>query len=147
MLDLRYASDILDADHVFDAFVEGFISTGLWCDLYSAYGERIEHSGGGSFDGSAAARHWRARVADEAGREMRSDCEDFWYSNARDLVVYLAARGAAAAGHDFWLTRNGHGAGFWDRGLGPVGERLADAAKVYGGTSLYVGDDGKVHGA
>jgi hypothetical protein len=28
------------------------------------------------------------------------------------------------AGHDFWLTRNGHGAGFWDRGLGEVGENL-----------------------
>jgi hypothetical protein len=39
-------------------------------------------------------------------------------------------------GHDFWLTRNGHGAGFWDRGLGDVGERLTTAAKVYGAQDL-----------
>ena len=27
----------------------------------------------------------------------------------------------AQIGHDLWLTRNGHGAGFWDRGLGAQG--------------------------
>jgi hypothetical protein len=27
-------------------------------------------------------------------------------------------------GHDFWLTRNGHGAGFWDRDL-PYGKELS----------------------
>jgi hypothetical protein len=53
--------------------------------------------------------------------------------------------GAARAGHDFWLTRNGHGAGFWDRGLGDLGERLSKAAKVYGEVYLYPGDDGKVY--
>ncbi len=37
------------------------------------------------------------------------------------------------AGHDFWLTRSGHGAGFWDRGLtGGLGERLTEASKAYG---------------
>jgi hypothetical protein len=25
-------------------------------------------------------------------------------------------------GHDFWLTRNRHGAGFWDRGYGKLGD-------------------------
>ena len=28
-------------------------------------------------------------------------------------------------GHDLWLTRGGHGAGFWDRGL-PNGKELTD---------------------
>ena len=51
----------------------------------------------------------------------------------------------AQAGHDFWLTRNRHGAGFWDRGLGERGQRLTDAAHVYGESYLSIGDDGKVY--
>jgi hypothetical protein len=46
-------------------------------------------------------------------------------------------------GHDFWLTRNGHGAGFWDRGF-PLGNTLKDCAKAFGSSDCYVGDDGKV---
>lgn len=46
---------------------------------------------------------------------------------------------------DFWLTRNGHGVGFWDRDVGAVGDRLTKACKKFGETYLYVGDDGKIH--
>jgi hypothetical protein len=49
------------------------------------------------------------------------------------------------AGHDFWLTQNHHGAGFWDRGLGDIGARLTDAAHLEGSVDLYVGDDGEVY--
>ena len=48
-------------------------------------------------------------------------------------------------GHDFWLTRNGHGAGFWDRGLGERGMRLTRASKVFGEARLELGDDKKLH--
>jgi hypothetical protein len=48
-------------------------------------------------------------------------------------------------GHDFWLTRNGHGAGFWDRYSngpeGDIGQKLTEIAKSFGGTDPYVGDD------
>lgn len=47
-------------------------------------------------------------------------------------------------GHDFYLTRNGHGAGFWDRGYGPAGDRLADAARIYGESDFYIGEDGNL---
>ena len=50
------------------------------------------------------------------------------------------------AGHDFWLTRNGHGAGFWDGDWSKVaGTILDNAAKAYPEIDLYVGDDGKIH--
>lgn len=48
-------------------------------------------------------------------------------------------------GHDFWLTRNGHGAGFWDRGLGELGDWLTQQCKLYGEASLWVGEDGRVY--
>ena len=34
-------------------------------------------------------------------------------------------------GHDFWLTRNHHGAGFWDRGLGEVGDKLTEISETF----------------
>lgn len=50
------------------------------------------------------------------------------------------------AGVDLWLTRNGHGAGFWDGGWGEHGEWLtALVKKLFPPVELYVGDDGKVH--
>lgn len=49
------------------------------------------------------------------------------------------------AGHDFFLSRNGHGAGFFDRDLGTVGDQLQAATKKYGPFDLYYGDDGKLY--
>jgi hypothetical protein len=49
------------------------------------------------------------------------------------------------AGHDFWLTRAGHGAGFWDGDWPePMAEHLSDAARKCGECDLYVGDDGRI---
>ena len=69
--------------------------------------------------------------------------EDFIEANWDDISE--ADLDLEQVAHDFWLTRNGHGTGFWDRGLGEVGERLSAAAKVYGSSDAYVGDDGKVY--
>ena len=82
---------------------------------------------------------------------MREDCKDFIEANAADLELYDEQMdseqwsGSERAGHDFWLVRNSHGAGFWDRGLGDLGVRLSNAAMSYGEVFLYPGDDGKVY--
>jgi len=50
------------------------------------------------------------------------------------------------AGHDFWLTRNGHGAGFWDGDWPePFAAQLTAAAKAFGECNLYAGDDGRLY--
>jgi hypothetical protein len=67
-------------------------------------------------------------------------CARFAEENAADLEGIEPSQ----AGHDLWLTRNHHGAGFWDRGLGEVGERLSKAAQALGECYAYVGDDGMV---
>ena len=71
------------------------------------------------------------------------DCADFRSANSAALEASNLSD--ESAGHDFWLTRNGHGAGYWDRGLGAIGTILSDAARVYGSVDFYVGDDGKVY--
>jgi hypothetical protein len=47
-------------------------------------------------------------------------------------------------GHDLWLTRNGHGTGFWDRDLGEVGEKLSQIASDMGEKNVFWDDEGKV---
>jgi hypothetical protein len=53
----------------------------------------------------------------------------------------------ASAGHDFWLTRVGHGAGFWDGDWPKNGDALTEICKKYKEIDLYVGDDGKIYGS
>lgn len=60
-------------------------------------------------------------------------CEAF----QQDCAADLAGLDPTQCGHDFWLTRNGHGAGFWDRGLGAVGDRLTAACRPYGEVYVY----------
>jgi hypothetical protein len=43
-----------------------------------------------------------------------NDCRDFENACAT-LEINLRDYPAEQVGHDLWLTRNGHGAGFWDR--------------------------------
>ena len=62
---------------------------------------------------------------------------DPFIEHYNDSVQHIEAR----LGHDFWLTRNGHGAGFWDRGLGQLGNQLTTATKTFGSVDAYVGDD------
>ena len=79
--------------------------------------------------------------ASEAVEAMTVELNDFLQSNWADV----ASLDPAQVGHDFALTRNRHGAGFWDRGLGDVGDRLTEACRPYGESDPYVGDDGKLY--
>lgn len=47
-------------------------------------------------------------------------------------------------GMDFWLTRNRHGAGFFDRNYEHEKE-LTNAAQIQKEVDLYIGDDNKLH--
>ena len=94
-------------------------------------------------------------LALETWAKVERDCRAF-LAKVGHLVTdanYIgrANEGAAQqAGHDFWLTRAGHGAGFWDgdwesdahNGLqGP----LTLAAKAAGELDPYAGDDGLIY--
>lgn len=95
-----------------------------------------------------------ASLSDETRGKMEADCADFTHDNAAlleqayasDVFVEGERYNESCAGHDFWLTRCGHGAGFWDRSLGNIGEKLSKAARGCGNVDLYIGDDGTIHG-
>lgn len=94
-------------------------------------------------------------ITPETIRQMIADCRRFQancaalLSAAFDSPDYKRANDSTpeqTAGHDFWLTRNGHGAGFWDGDYPKVeGEALTAASEKFDEVDLYVGDDGKVY--
>lgn len=77
----------------------------------------------------------------EAKDKIYKDCSNF-LNNAGELVEDNLTQ----AGHDFWLTRNHHGAGFWD-GDWPedVGNKLTELSEKFGEQNLVVGDDGLLY--
>jgi hypothetical protein len=111
-----------------DAMTRQYVATALWSSLLD--------------DGTPMDERYGIDDVEPASyQDMAQDCATFFSYEALDL----ADMDAEQAGHDFWLTRNHHGAGFWDRGLGEAGDRLTREAQVYGGCDLYVGDDGRVY--
>ena len=72
-------------------------------------------------------------------KEATEECEEF----KRDAAHLIEGWTDEELGHDLWLTRNGHGTGFWDRGR-PHGLELTKMAKDLGEAYCWERDDGKV---
>lgn len=114
-----------------DAFLRGYVAAALW-------------SSTDNDDSPLDQDHDYFDLPEETIVAMKEDCDDF-RNFCKENGNMLDGIDESQAGHDFWLTRNGHGAGFWDRGLGALGEKLSTACKPYGSVWLYVGDDGKIY--
>jgi len=115
-----------------DTFTKAYIEAALWASMDESTPE-----GGEPMD----ANYGISDLAPETLERITADCASFQGQFWDDIHA-----NAAQAGHDFWLTRNGHGAGFWD-GDWPerVGEKLTDASHRSGSVDLYVGDDGRIY--
>jgi hypothetical protein len=122
----------------FRQFVVAYLECALWSSIATT---------GPDMEEDDYIRMESYGIDDIAPRERvkaMHDCRDFWRSNRETLD---ASKGSASQhGGDFWLTRNRHGAGFWDRGYGKFGEELTRNAHSYGGRYLCVGDDGQIYG-
>lgn len=88
-----------------------------------------------------ANNYYTEDLAPDSLAEIVAECKAF----QRDNAALLDGLDVSQCGHDFYLTRQHHGAGFWDRGLGEIGDRLTDAAHAFGEFWPYVGDDGMIH--
>lgn len=83
----------------------------------------------------------------QAQASMREDVTAFVTGCAEEIRQFLDITGLdwGQVGHDFWLTRNRHGAGFWDRGAaGPAVDTLVEESHGFGESTLYLNDDGEI---
>lgn len=123
-----------------DEFTRHYITCALWAENDQSDPE----TGGDPLDDNFDI----GDIAPECLEAMVADCAKFQKENADDIATWEDGQYTAEemAGHDFWLTRNGHGAGFWDGDWKKkVGERLTTACEKFGNVDLYVGDDGKIY--
>lgn len=161
-LDRRIA--VIESGFDVEAFIDGYIDCILWCDALPRP-PRTEHNepdydwaydNSGGLTGRDLAPGTRAEIV------RLAQIVDFIEHHIADLADYCAQVGPwkgvddrgyaedpaeARAGHDFYLSRAGHGTGFWDRGLGDLGDRLHAAAQGYGSPDdhmLYERADGTV---
>jgi hypothetical protein len=120
-----------------DEFTAGYIEAIFFaeCDHGAETGReylaKAEDPDGNGTEGSFPASASAGDLSAAALATIKADCEAF-QTKAAGMLAEAAARGysAARAGLDFWLTRNGHGAGFWDR------EELEPQGAEWGATRI-----------
>lgn len=127
----------------FEDFFDAYVEAALWSS-----NDESDESGGEPLD----KNYGPGDLAKDTEDEMVADCKKFLDKAWKDLEEapdeIRSYPMIEMAGHDFWLTRNGHGAGFWD-GDWPrdLGQKLTKISKSFGESNLYVGDDGKIYGS
>lgn len=101
-----------------DAFTRAYLEAALWLNDPAP--------GSGEYQADLSL------VPDDYARDAEADCARFQTDNR----AYLSFAGTDEQnGHDFYLTRNGHGSGYWDRGYSrDISDRLTAAAHAYGVT-------------
>ena len=125
-----------------EEFFDAYLITALWSST-----DESNESGGEPFD----ANYSETDISAKSRESMRADCDAFYDANQADLECEGVKFGPdfgqdGRAGHDFWLTRNHHGAGFWDGDWPePQAARLTAAAHKFGECNLYLGDDGEIY--
>lgn len=129
----------------FDDFTRGYVEAMFFTSTGLAEDEDIE-------DATFSDLH------PDAIEAIKRDCMAFQDRNIGCLKLARLQPGYddAAAGRDYWYTRNGHGVGYWDHaplqavrlGRGDytsLAEVLAQRAHAEGMRDLYRGDDGSLH--
>lgn len=90
---------------------------------------------------------------DEDGDGYTSYSDQFYEKARQDCALFLMQAPTIkwdmhySAGIDFWLTRNGHGTGFWSRPeeWEDDTETLTDLARSFRECYSYVGDDNLIY--
>jgi len=121
-----------------ERFIHSYIETALWAETDD--NERPLDDNYGPTD-----------LDKESRQKMEADCRSFLAQVEAaeidlDEANLLNRDTYEQAGHDFWLTRNGHGAGFWDGDWEKeAGKKLTDMAHAFGSSDIYVSDDGQLY--
>lgn len=113
-----------------DASFQSYLQTALWSSADD--------------DDEPLDRDYGTEDFEADGRDsQRRQCEEFIRDN-RLAIAAVMVKGVTLSQvmHDLWLTRNGHGAGFFDGDYPePYATLLTDSAEKLGEVDVYVGDN------
>ena len=117
----------------FETFFKSYIETALWCSQAINNDEND--------DSSLENQNYSIDDFDNKSLDsLHKDCVSF-FSNNFEMIK----DNPSLAGHDFFLTQNHHGAGFWD-GDWPkeIGDKLTKESHNYGEVNFWV-SEGKIY--
>ncbi len=113
------------------SFIDSYIRTALWSSM-DDNGDNLDKNYGPD------------DLTPETLTQIEKDCEDFCERTGHILCTLDHPLSQIA--HDFWLTRNRHGAGFWDGDYPhPQAKQLTEISHSFGSFVLYVVDDGRIY--
>ena len=135
-------------DRDIDLILRGYVHAATWADLV------VEREGEPDNPdmGSEAYEFGPDDVVDADLSKLREYIEDFAEANWALIEAYCEHPATynsdggdipECVGHDLYLTSAGPGAGFWDRGLGELGDKLTEASKHYGVNMVWLDVDGE----
>ncbi len=130
-------------------FLDAYTECALWASLDCDGRENLDD----------LVQMGKAHLADETRARFEADCRAFISRPGVEEILSeppkagqhrIAGHRWLVAGQDFWLTRNGHGAGFQDAYRGDPytdeeAEFLYKLPKEFGECFLYVGDGGGIY--
>jgi hypothetical protein len=122
-----------------DQMVNAYLEAALFTDT-----DNSDPSGGNPLDQNYSIEDF----SPDSLAKATADCEAFSRRAAEWIRQLPAGVSLTQLGHDFWLTRNGHGVGFWDRPEvygEQVGDQLTEICKEFGEVYTTVGDDGVLY--
>ena len=124
-----------------DKFTQAYIECALWSssDTDPGTGKMVDLDSEYSIDD----------IPDHDLQLMIDDCLQFQNENYETMLELPEPanpeyNSIEYCGHDFWLSRNGHGTGFFDRGYEDLGNKLQSAAESFGEVNLLIADNGEL---
>jgi hypothetical protein len=141
--------------------LKGYIESALWTEeeqlrdeaTYDEDDEEYEDMSDiqklTTLNGKFNTKSFKSFLSDDIDIDSKIDAYNdikTFIKTAGDVAVNEAINenGLFRLGMDIWLTRNGHGSGFFDHNYENE-EFLTNAGKKIGSSDLYIGDDGKLY--
>ena len=104
-----------------------YLETALWSSI---------DENGRPLDKDYSISDFLLSAVKKAEKDLDAFCEQ-----AGDLIEGISDKDIA---HDFWLTRNHHGTGFWDKYEEPYASALTKLAHKFGECDVYITDTGRL---
>ncbi len=136
---------LTENDHL---FIKGYITCALW----SSTNDNGDPLDGDPLDGDPLDGDPDNHLSTKTSKQMAVDCIAFLEKTREyignepiNFVITSRADKYGRAGHDFWLTRNGHGAGFWDGDWPKNGDILTKIAEEFCEFTLHQCGDKSIY--
>lgn len=119
---MKKLKPLVEIDMKISGALASYLDTAMWSST-----DLNEENTEGNFDGFSVFDFPHNQVL-KAAADLGGFIED-----AKKLGIDCYDLNINQVAHDFWLTRNRHGAGFWDGDYpDDIGDKLTDLAHTYG---------------